>query len=136
MYVSHDDDAPDNVNVYEINNDRFVFNKYKTSNTYGKQIQDISEEDGLLWALNTYLKHHPLRQYQFYPLLVSRDGKRVAGNHITRVLNKIFGKKVGSSMLRHIFLSTKFGSAVADLDTTTKAMAHSIPVAINEYIKG
>ena len=43
------------------------------------------------------------------PFLVYNDGKEFNKiNSITRILNKIFDKKIGSSMLRHIFLTDKY----------------------------
>ena len=44
-------------------------------------------------------------------------------NGITRILNKIFGKKVGSSMLRHIYLSSKYN--ITEMKEDADAMGHS-----------
>jgi hypothetical protein len=68
------------------------------------------------------------------PFLVGADGTPItADNSITRVLNKIFGKNIGSSMLRHIYLSSKYdiNSMKADAD----GMAHSVSQQ-KEYLKG
>jgi hypothetical protein len=50
----------------------------------------------------------------------------VAVNAITRILNKIFGKKVGSSMLRHIFITDKYGGAKTEMEKDAEAMGHSV----------
>jgi hypothetical protein len=77
-----------------------------------------------------YIKVHPKakegnKQSKEFPLLVSEAGVPLtAVNSITRILNKIFGKNVGSSMLRHIFLSSKYD--VADMEKDAASMAHSM----------
>jgi phosphatidylglycerophosphatase A len=105
---------------------KFVFNKYKTVKTYGQQ--SIAIPEGLGQAILWYVKHHPLgknKSVKSFKFLVGYDGKElVAGNTITRILNKIFGKAVGSSMLRHIYLSSKFN--VTEMEETAAEMGHSM----------
>jgi integrase len=56
---------------------------------------------------------------------MTADGKALtAVNAITRILNKIFGKKLGSSMLRHIFLSDKYD--IKEMEEDAEAMGHSV----------
>lgn len=134
------DDLPTDVNYLDLSGDRFVFNKYKTAKKYGTQTISIPKDNNLQSILSTYIKHHPLyKQVKgksgFAPFLVSHDGKPfVAVNSITRVLNKIFGKKVGSSMLRHIFLSDKYGKTLDEQKEDSLAMGHSLNQQ-REYIK-
>jgi hypothetical protein len=67
--------------------------------------------------------------------LVHYDGSPfIAINSITRVLNRIFGKNVGSSMLRHIYLSSKYGDVKNEQAKDSKAMSHSIGMQ-KDYIK-
>jgi len=69
------------------------------------------------------------------PLLVKSDGSAlVSANAITRILNKTFGKKIGSSALRHIILSEKYGGIVEEMKEVADKMAHSISTQ-KEYIK-
>jgi hypothetical protein len=49
-------------------------------------------------------------------------------------LNKAFGKKIGASALRHIYLSDKYGDSVEEKKKDAAAMAHSLSEQ-NEYIK-
>lgn len=110
---------------------RFVFHKYKTAKTHGAQTIEIPP--ALASVLSTYLKHHPKRKDESFPLLVSEDGTPLtAVNAITRILNRIFGKKVGSSMLRHIYLSSKYDIDAMKKDATE--MAHSLSQQ-KEYMK-
>lgn len=107
---------------------RFIFNKYKTAKKYGTQIVEIPSS--LASIITDYLKANPVEDNA--PLLVS-DGKPLtAVNSITRILNRIFGKKVGSSMLRHIYLSSKYDIAEMKKDATD--MAHSLSEQRN-YLK-
>ena len=105
---------------------RFIFNKFKTSKTYGQQTCEIPPPlaEAILW----YVKHHPLakdKKVKSFKFLVGYDGEPLnAGNSITRILNKVFGKAIGSSMLRHIFLSGKYD--VKEMEDTATGMGHSV----------
>jgi len=50
---------------------------------------------------------------------------------------KFFGKSIGSSMLRNLYLSNKYGGMVKELKKDTKNMATSVDVALSTstYIK-
>ena len=54
---------------------------------------------------------------------------------MTIILNRIFGGKVGASMLRRSFLSNKYGTTQSDLQSDVKAMGTSMDTASNNYIK-
>lgn len=127
-------------NYYDISGEKFIFNKYKTSKTNGELIEKIPEE--LKKILEVYFKFHPLLKGKKInkslniPFLVYYDGKDFKSvNSITRILNKIFNKKIGSSMLRHIYLSSKFGDTVKEMKDTANVMGHTVETAINNYIK-
>jgi len=81
--------------------------------------------------INVYVKFHPLidpKDKKFdVPFLVNYDGMPLEGvSAITKILNKIFQKKVGCSMLRHMYLSEKYGKVSADMANDAKAMSHSL----------
>lgn len=123
-------------NYYEIAGNRFVFNVYKTAKKYGEQVEEVPEE--LKDILTKYLAHHPgvKSKQKEVKLLVKSDGTPFTTvNSITRVLNKIFGKKVGASMLRHSYLSGKYGAVMKELEKDTEQMAHTSDTAIRDYIK-
>lgn len=107
---------------------KFIFNKYKTAKKHGQQQVEIPKD--LASAISLYLKHHPLRPvgrkktYE-YPFLVTANAEPLtAVNAITRILNKIFGKKIGSSMLRHIFLSNKYD--ISEMQKDADLMGHTV----------
>lgn len=128
------DGLPQNMNYLDLQKKNFIFNLYKTSKTYKQQVEKIPEE--LFNVLKIYLKYKPtdsnflLTDYEGNPL------KHV--NSITLILNKIFGKKVGSSLLRNIFLSEKFNGLQKQLDElgdTAESMGTSKASALGVYIK-
>lgn len=135
MYVIHSvkDGMDGEKNYLDWTNKNFIFNNYKTAKKYGQQIIKITSED-LINALSIYLKFHPLSpsaKLKFpknaeFKFLVYNDGSGlVAVNSITRILNKIFdGKKIGSSMIRHIYLSTKYN--IDSMIEDANAMGHSV----------
>ena len=136
----YNDKMPDDKNYLSIDDKHLIFNSYKTSKTYGKQIIDYSDNKELRFAVSKYLIHHPLvkgRMGKFtqIPLLVHYNGSPLNQiNSITRILNKIFGKKVGSSMLRSIYLSSKYKDDLNEKETDAEAMAHSVSTQ-KSYIK-
>ena len=103
----------------------FIFNQYKTAKTYGQQTVAIPSD--LAETLSIYLRHHPVKKERTLdlPFLVRADGTPLSKiNDITRILNRIFERKIGSSMLRHIYLSSRYD--LKDMETTAEAMGHSV----------
>ena len=117
------DGDPTNWNYLDLANHRFVFNVYKTARKYGQHKVDIPE--GLEAVIKKYMKYHPNKGNGITPFLVHADGSPLTAiNSITRILNKWFGKKVGSSMLRHIYLSSKYN--IEEMKKDALDMGHSV----------
>ena len=113
----------------------FIFNNYKTSKTHGAQIVEIPED--LNNVIKLYMKYHPLVKGKKYlvPFLVHFDGTPFDKiNDITYILNKIFNRKIGSSMLRHIYISYKYGDVNKDMMNTAEMMGHNTQTQ-KDYIK-
>jgi integrase len=122
-------------NYYDVATQRFIFNKYKTAKKHGEQVEEVPEP--LQATLKTYLSHHPLAKSKAkeFKLLVKPDGSPLnTVNSITRILNRIFGKKIGSSMLRHSYLSSKYGNVMKEMEDDAEAMGHTTGVQ-RGYIK-
>jgi integrase len=112
---------------------QFVFQEYKTSKKYGKEVVPIPEE--LTHVIDFYLKHREkiaLSSKQF--LTKYGDLELQNSNEITRRLNNVLGKQIGASMLRHIYLTEKYGDVIDDMEETAKQMAHSVSQQ-REYVK-
>lgn len=121
-------------NYLIMNEKKFVFNKYKTSKTHGGQ--EIDVPDSLMNTLQAYFKHRPdMKKNNEVSLLLNYDGTETNKvNYITRMLNKAFGKKIGASALRHIYLSDKYGEIQKEKEKDADAMGHTVDMA-SEYIK-
>jgi integrase len=131
---------PTDTNYVDYDGKVFVYNKFKTSKKEGQVVLPIPDE--LYKVIQKYLKYHPLLKGKKVikttnvPFLVYYDGSALDKvNSITRILNKIFGKSVGSSMLRHIYLSEKYGDVRKDMKDDAKAMSHSVSTQQNTYVK-
>lgn len=116
-------------NYYDLRKNRFIFNNYKTAKRYGRF--DLDVPTALVKALRKYLKHRdnrmPVDDRDNKPLLMKADGSALTrSNDITKLLNKVFGKNIGSSMLRHIFLTDKYGDIFKSSVEDSKTMAHSL----------
>lgn len=134
------EDLPSNQNYYDTVNQRFVFNNYKTSKTYGQQIEDIKNNKPLLHAIDTYMKVHQCPTDDMYPFLCHYGGVAFSYDFdITRNLNRTFKKNIGATMLRHIRLSDAFDiGEIKELENKRKefatAMGHSLAVQ-QDYMK-
>jgi hypothetical protein len=117
-------------NYYDLTKKKFIFLNYKTSKKYGRFDYTIPRKTGLQSVINKYLKHRtvkfPLDDNDNKNFLIKPDGKPLdKSNDITKVLNKVFGKAIGSSMLRHIFLSDKYSAVFKESKLDSLVMAHS-----------
>jgi hypothetical protein len=138
MYIvkKHTAKMPTDKNYLDVSAKKFIFNKYKTAKKYGPQTEEIP---ATLWErVELYLTRHPTWKGKGTApikfLVTSKGEGIVALNAITRILNKIFDKKIGATMLRHIYLSDKFGDTLEDMKKTATGMGHSINVQ-RAYIK-
>jgi len=130
-------DETDKYNYLDLTDNKFIFNQYKTSKKYGTKIIDIKPE--LRSVIDLYLKYHPLYSVNSIkagiPLLVSYSGTPLNKvNSITRILNRTFGKLIGSSMIRHIYLSGTIGPQVLEHEKIAGSMGHSVAMQ-SEYVK-
>jgi hypothetical protein len=124
-------------NYIDINNKQFIFNNYKTKSTYNSVIIDIP--DNLMNVINLYLKYHnnkKLINKKTIFFLVNYYGENISQiNFITKMLNKIFNKKISVSMLRNIYLTSKYSLDINNLEKDTALMGTSINNSLNNYIK-
>jgi hypothetical protein len=114
----------DGINNYcDMKNKKFIFRKYKTAKTMGEQSEPIPED------LYQIIKAHHDKIPSEYLL-----GKAYKSPDITKILNKIFKSKVSVNMLRHIYLSDKYGSQQKEMQSDALAMGHSSGMQ-KDYIK-
>lgn len=126
-------------NYLDLENQQFIFNQYKTQGTYNSIAIPI--EDDLMNVIKHYLKYHPdknklkNKKYNVHFLVNYFNEPIDKSNDIKKILNNIFGKNIGSSMLRNIYLSSKYSGMMNELKDDVSEMGTSVDTAMNNYIK-
>ena len=117
-------------NYVDLKRKEFVFNVFKKRKDKGQQRIDITKP--LLSILKKWIAIIP--EGIDYVLF---DGKRnaISPSQITHRLNGIFKKNISTSMLRHIYLTSRFSTInLKELIDTSEAMGNS-PMMALEYVK-
>jgi hypothetical protein len=129
----YNDDLSNEFNYLDIKKRKFIFNNYKTAKKYNRQEVDINDE--LFSIIQGYIKTFKLKDgdYLLNDLKTNEAYKNT--NSITILLNRIFKKKIGSSMLRKMYLTNKYGDNAEQLKKDMTAMGSSVDVATHNYIK-
>ena len=127
-YIAKIGKPQENSNWYDGVN--FYFGNYKTKGAYHTQVVPVPNE--LKHVIENYLEHRP---FKCNDLLGKKSGLPFKTKDIQTTLNKVIGKKVGCTMLRSIFLSSKYGDVMKEMKHDTDAMATSVSVAQSNYIK-
>lgn len=131
MMIGSDTDK--NFNYLNINDSKFIFNNFKTAGTYKTQIIDIP--DDLMSVIKLYLIKRKGTKNNI-PFLVNFKGDPLTtSSQMTRILNKIFNKKVSVSMLRAQFLTDKYKNINKEKISDAVAMGTSVGVIDNQYVK-
>jgi hypothetical protein len=109
-----------------------IINKHKTARSVGEITEQITDKQ-LIKMLNRYLK-----LYNTKYLFQYTDDKSLTPADISKMLGQTtseLGDKLGSSSMRHIYLSNKYSGVMKDLENDTKQMGNSVGVAVSNYIK-
>lgn len=111
---------------------QFVYNKFKTVRSHGREHQNIPDE--LLRILKLWIVANP-HEY----MLIDKSNQGLTSVTLNQRINKLFPNKanVGVNGFRKSYLTNKFGDTISvnkELAKTMKAMGSSISVA-NSYIK-
>ena len=110
--------------------DKLIFNSYKGSSLKGEQTIAINKT--VKDSLENWISMNPTKY-----LLFDKNEKQLTAVHITQRLNRIFGKKVSTTMLRHIRTTNMFGGNVGlikEMEDEFKSMGSSIKMA-HIYVK-
>ena len=108
---------------------------YKTRKKYG--VKKIPIEDKAVGkAMRQWLDVSPNPDY----ILINVNQKTpMSSLHITQNLNRIFkknfNKSVGSTLLRHIVLTEKFGQQLQEMEDMADVCGHEVSTAHKVYIK-
>jgi len=108
----------------------FVFNQYKNAKKLGPQIIERIPKE-LERIIDKWMQYNK-SDY----LLINSVGKQVSGSKIALWLNEIFGKKISTSMLRHIYLTHKFGDVnLKELKDTAEDMGSNGVERLLKYVQ-
>jgi hypothetical protein len=126
MYVVpiYNENLDKGFNYLDLKNKQFIFNNYKTRGTY--QAQTVKVSDALFKLL---------KKYRSDGRLLSKNEKEMSSPQMTQLMNSIFGKKVSVSLLRNIYLTSKYGEEQARMKQDTADMGTSVATASSNYIK-
>ena len=132
-------------NYLILDENKFIFNKYKTASHYGTA--EVSIPDDLIDIFYYYIFAREwntlptistdLKKGKTIPFLRMTNGNAFhEGNSITRHLNKIFKpKKIGCCMLRTIFATEMLLDDQEKSKALATAMGHSVSTQQNTYVK-
>ena len=121
-------------NFLDLANKNFIFNNYKTAGTYKTQIVPINEE--LFNIIKLYIKFRNTKSSNIPFLVDYEENPIMESNALTKKLNAIFdGKKIGSSMLRKLYLTNKYSDVMNEMKEDAKDMGTSSSVMQTNYIK-
>lgn len=112
----------------------FIFQRYKTAKTYG--VERIQINKTLADVIKNYIKYRDLIALDNNKAFLVKYGNInfENSNDITRRLNRTLGKNIGASMLRHIYLTEKYGKVIKMMEADASALGHSVEQQ-REYIK-
>ena len=108
-----------------------VFNRYKTAKFYDEQRVSIPKE--LLTILKKWIKNNDTEY-----LLFDSNGSKLTSVKLNQRLNKIFGKNASVNLLRHSYLTEKFGDEIErskKMANVAEEMGTSSAQVIGTYIK-
>ena len=111
----------------------FVLNKYKTSKKY-QELNLPIEDDNLRKILRFYLKMNDMGI-----LFKTSTGKPLTRTELSKTLlkysQKYLDKSISTTLLRKIYLSSKYGDMKKELEKDNKVMGHSKAMALDTYVK-
>jgi len=114
-----------------LDKNELVFNRYKTAKFYDEQRVDCPKE--LLSILKKWIKNNDTEY-----LLFDSNGQKLTSVKLNQRLNKIFCKNASVNLLRHSYLTDKFGDEIErskKMANVAEEMGTSSAQVIGTYIK-
>ena len=109
----------------------FSLGSYKTEDHYGVHIIQIPPV--INTVINKFLQHNTSGYF-----LVNTQRNVLSDNGLTKLINRVFantGKKISSTMIRHIYLSEKYEARNEEMEKDAGALMHSVGTQQNIYVK-
>ena len=109
-------------NYFRPKTKEFIFNNYKTKKTYSTQVVAVNYK--LMNVLSNFINLMNVKDDEF--LVLPENTRRNSANAITKILNRVLDKKIGASMLRHIYLTDKYGDIKDEMAKDAELMTHAV----------
>jgi len=124
----------ENANYYNINNEQFIFNEYKTSKTDAPLIVKPPQE--VIDIINTSLELMP-RKNLIYKIGNDNVSTNVFGKFIQSISMKLVGKPIGINDIRHLYASQNNvgNTSIDDMREHARVMGHSLQIHSQVYSK-
>lgn len=143
MYFYDGDSNDKTKNYYDTDGKRFIFNSFKTSQTYGTQIEEIDDgNDLLIEILDAYIRFHPVLNNKNHPnlsdipFLVKYNGSKVNGSYVIKRLSAMFdGKTITPSLLRNVYTTYIIRPELEKVKDYAESMGTSVNKLQNVYSK-
>ncbi len=136
-----EDKTSNNYLVVEKNKMSFVLNEYKTNKKYHEKIIPIDKDLEKIFRMYFRLTGiaEKMRNGDSTILFVSSTGNGLTRNGISQLLLKTFkqrlGKNISTTMLRKIYLSSKYSNVKEEMEKDAHIMGHSVDTQQKVYVK-
>jgi len=124
----------DTDNYYDSKTGMLCFNRYKTAKTYGRIFISVKEmAPELFKILQKWIK---INKGEY--MLSGPDGEKFSVSNYTHMLNGIFGRKISTDVLRHIYITHFYENQklpnIIQMENLARLMGHSVATQI-QYVK-
>jgi len=117
-------------NAYVVSEKHFMFQNYKTDKTYGTVYVDAPPE-----LVEVIERLRPLGTSERRWMFATKNGTPFQGPRINGELKTIFGKNVGPSLLRSIYITEKYPDRRPQMREDAKQMMTSVNLIRSVYSK-
>jgi len=136
--IMNDDDDTNNILIIDDKNPRFIFNKYKTASSFGKQTVANLPNDFII-ILNEYIKYNDLKNGDYLfksPKTDKNITEGTFGDRLSNLFSKIYKSNISLRFIRISFATYKNSLNLSnnEIKDIADAMSHSITVH-SQYIK-
>lgn len=120
-------------NYYVVSTGTFVINNYKTSGSNGSIIFNVNSD--LKKFIKKYISYSPDVKYLFYNQNMEPYSSSAFTNKISKIFKDAIGTPLSTTMIRHIYLTNKYGDLKKEMYKDAKMMGHSTDTQQGIYVK-
>lgn len=131
--VSKKETDDKNNNYYVVSTGTFVINNYKTSGSNGSIIFNVNSD--LKKFIKRYISYSPDVKFLFYNQNMEPYSSSAFTNKISKIFKDAIGTPLSTTMIRHIYLTNKYGDLKKEMYKDAKMMGHSTDTQQGIYVK-